>query len=423
MMRESRRRPMAHLLLSAVAALTMAVPQSARADGYRIASGDRVAVFLNGELALGIEQQVGPDGAVAVAYVGRVTVDGLTASGAQDRIREALERADVYSTADVLVVVTEFRPVFVSGAVGQPGSLPFSPGLTVGRAVAAAGGLPSLAAMADASPGTVIQLTNASAELTRERRAYLRAGLAAQRLTAQAEGASDPSFAAPPGLQMPPDVAAAAVAVERARFDLLEAETRRTRQLHVDNIQLLEVEVATVEARKRELEALVRALGEDLAASEEAVGRGALIQSTERELRFQTVLGTIERNLSLARIDLLETDRNLTVARQRLVEERAEQQSFENERTLSLNDELASQSDAEAVARDRVAALEAQLFMAPTLMSAPEEQAAGAPVYTVERNVDGSMRRMSVEESFPLLPGDLLVVSTQAAAGEAGEMR
>jgi hypothetical protein len=329
----------------------------------------------------------------------------------------------VYSAADVLVVITEFRPVFVSGAVERPGSLPFAPGLTVGRAIAAAGGLPSLSTIADGSPGTVIQLTNASAALTQERRTYLRASLSVQRITAQLEEAPDPTFAVPAGLQVPPELAAAAVADERARFDLLEAEARRARELHVENILLLESEVATVEARKRELETLVESLGKDLAESEEAVGRGALIQSTERELRYQTVLGTIERNLSLARIDLLETDRNLTVARQRLVEERGEQQSFENERTLALSNELAQQSDAEAVARDRVAALESQLAMAPTLMAAPEAPTPAPPAYAVERLVDGDMRRMSVEESFPLLPGDLLVVSIPMVDDQAGGVR
>ena len=89
-----------------------------------------------------------------------------------------------------------------------------------------------------------------------------------------------------------------AVGAEQERFRLLEMETRQQRQLHVDNIQLLEVEVATVEARKLELELLAQSLTQDLTEFEAAVGRGALIKSAERELRNQSVIGTIERNLS-----------------------------------------------------------------------------------------------------------------------------
>ena len=182
------RRTSGLLLLAAV----LGAASAARAEDYRIAPGDTLSVFLNGELSLKMEQVVGPDGAIAVQYAGRIRVDGLTPEAAQESIRAELERRKVYSGADVMLAITGFRPIFVSGMVEQAGSFPYAPGTTVGRAVAMAGGPLNFGSLADSSPGMVIQLSNASADLTGERRAYLRATLAAQRIAAQLASSPDP---------------------------------------------------------------------------------------------------------------------------------------------------------------------------------------------------------------------------------------
>jgi polysaccharide export outer membrane protein len=119
-------------------------------DAYRIGVDDLVEVSVWRNPELGITVPVRPDGRISVPLVGDVDAGGRTPDEVAREIEEKL--AQFVREPQVAVILTELRSheylsrVRVTGAVRQPVSVPFRPGMTVLDAVLAAGGLTEFAA-------------------------------------------------------------------------------------------------------------------------------------------------------------------------------------------------------------------------------------------------------------------------------------
>lgn len=111
---------------------------------YHIGVGDQVqvSVWRNEELSLSVP--VRPDGMISVPLVGDVPAGGYAPMDVAAEIRERL--SSYVRDPNVTVIVTQLRSheylsrVRVTGAVGEPRSLPHRPGMTVLDAVLEAGG-------------------------------------------------------------------------------------------------------------------------------------------------------------------------------------------------------------------------------------------------------------------------------------------
>jgi len=119
-------------------------------DVYRIGVDDIVQVSVWRNPELGITVPVRPDGMISVPLVGDVAAGGRTPSEVSKDIQEKL--AAYVRDPQVAVILTDLRSheylsrVRVTGAVRQPISIPFRPGMTVLDAVLAAGGVTEFAA-------------------------------------------------------------------------------------------------------------------------------------------------------------------------------------------------------------------------------------------------------------------------------------
>lgn len=119
-------------------------------DAYRIGVDDLVQVSVWRNPELGITVPVRPDGKISVPLVGDVAAGGRTPDEVAEEIEQKL--AQFVREPQVAVILTELRSheylsrVRVTGAVRQPVSVPFRPGMTVLDAVLAAGGLTEFAA-------------------------------------------------------------------------------------------------------------------------------------------------------------------------------------------------------------------------------------------------------------------------------------
>lgn len=115
--------------------------QDAAADipEYHLGSGDKVRVTTFGEQALTGEFQVGGSGKISLPLVGEVEAAGLTAREFQDRVETALKNGYLRDP-HVSVEVLNYRPFYILGEVKNPGTYPYTNGLTVKNAVATAGG-------------------------------------------------------------------------------------------------------------------------------------------------------------------------------------------------------------------------------------------------------------------------------------------
>ena len=119
-------------------------------DSYRIVVDDvvQVAVWRNPEL--GITVPVRPDGKISMPLIGDITAAGQSPDQVSKEIQEKL--AAYVREPQVAVILTELRSheylsrVRVTGAVRQPISIPYRPGMTVLDAVLAAGGVTEFAA-------------------------------------------------------------------------------------------------------------------------------------------------------------------------------------------------------------------------------------------------------------------------------------
>lgn len=401
----------AGLFLAALALGVFASPGAAQTTGYAIAPGDTLSIYMSGELSLGQPQVVGADGTVPVQYVGYVPIAGLDVTTAQERIGNDLVSRGLYATADVLVVIDSYRPIFVSGDVNRPGTYSFMPGMTVARAVALAGGPRSFTTGGEISPVAMQQHLNAVGALDGERRAFLRAHLAVQSLEARLAGAEAPGLVFEEATGLDPQVVAEAIDEESARFALQTRIAADQRALIAERLALIDAEIETVTARRDELARLVDILTEDLARAQVLVGRGAQVQSAERELRFQEAIAQSQRNLSLARVDMLEMDRALSLARQRRAEAEAARTGFDRELALALSQERQRQVDAAAAARARSRTLEAQIALFPGLPGTlGTEEAAPAFRYVIEHDTQAAPTSSRVDADHAVAPGDLILV-------------
>lgn len=108
-------------------------------SGYRLGVGDLVNVSVLMEPDMSIETRVDSVGSIKMPYLGPMEAAGSTAEELGERITEILGR-DYLVNPRVNVEIKEYRPFYIQGAVQNPGSFPFTPGLTVERAASIAGG-------------------------------------------------------------------------------------------------------------------------------------------------------------------------------------------------------------------------------------------------------------------------------------------
>ncbi len=133
----------------AVEASESIAPADIAADTYKIGVDDIVQVSVWRNPELGITVPVRPDGMISVPLVGDVMAGGRTPGEVADTIQKGL--ATYVRDPQVAVILTELRSheylsrVRVTGAVRQPVSIPYRPGMTVLDAVLAAGGVTEFA--------------------------------------------------------------------------------------------------------------------------------------------------------------------------------------------------------------------------------------------------------------------------------------
>lgn len=106
---------------------------------YQLKPGDSIQTFVLGEPDLSVQVTVTSDGKIFFPLLGDVEVGGLTEKEVAAKLTEVLS-GDYLVNPRVTVNIIGFREYFLQGAVVNPGGQVFRPGLTVGRAIAEAGG-------------------------------------------------------------------------------------------------------------------------------------------------------------------------------------------------------------------------------------------------------------------------------------------
>lgn len=107
-------------------------------EGYRLGTGDEIKVTVFDEKDVSGNFVVDGLGAISMQLIGSVEVKDLTFAEAQKLIETKL-KAGYFTDPKVSVEMTKGRPYYILGEVNRAGEYPFTSGLTVLNAVAAAG--------------------------------------------------------------------------------------------------------------------------------------------------------------------------------------------------------------------------------------------------------------------------------------------
>ncbi len=106
---------------------------------YVLDAGDRIRVTVFEQEGLTNVYNVDQAGYVSFPLVGPIAARGQTAQEVEQQIAQKL-RNGYLRDPDISVEIDRYRPIFVMGEVGAAGQYSYVPGMTVHKAIAAAGG-------------------------------------------------------------------------------------------------------------------------------------------------------------------------------------------------------------------------------------------------------------------------------------------
>lgn len=109
------------------------------ATAYALGSSDRLRVTVFGHPDLSGEFEVDGTGSISLPLIGQMKAEGLSTSKLEESISTTLAAGYILDPR-VSVEVINYRPFYILGEVGKAGEYPYTNGLTVQNAVAAAGG-------------------------------------------------------------------------------------------------------------------------------------------------------------------------------------------------------------------------------------------------------------------------------------------
>jgi len=128
------------------------LPEQGGRPPYRIGALDRISVMVWGRPDLGSQVPAGretdkkittvaADGTIALPFLERIEVEGLTVVEAARAVEEAYARSVPAPQVEIVMVEYRSKQVYIDGAVARPGVVFLRDDLlTVGEAIAAAGG-------------------------------------------------------------------------------------------------------------------------------------------------------------------------------------------------------------------------------------------------------------------------------------------
>lgn len=128
-----------------VAGLASAQPQLSLSS-YKLGAGDLITVRVLGEDDLKREKvRLSDAGTISFPILGEIRVKGMTVGALEETITNGLKGRYLLDPK-VTVMLEEYRNFYVNGYVEKPGGYPYTPGLTVRKAISIAGGFKERAA-------------------------------------------------------------------------------------------------------------------------------------------------------------------------------------------------------------------------------------------------------------------------------------
>ncbi|MDZ4368841.1 MAG: polysaccharide biosynthesis/export family protein [Afipia sp.] len=384
---------------------------SANEFEYRVAAQDRLKIKVSEwrpnsrELfewsALSGEFAVSSTGMLSLPVVGTFSVDGKAPAEIAALISERLKgTAGLVNAPAAAVEIAQYRPIYGIGTVEKPGEYAFRPTMTALQAVAIAGGFQRMElALGRFERETIV----AEGEISVQQTQLLALQVRRDRLLAEARKAEVITFS--DDLRRSPNESAAqAMREESALFASHRKAAKSQGDLLQQSRSLLEEELRTLGAKavtqqrqqdlvRRELNNINSLISKGLAVSPRQLAVEQNLAQSESQA-LDLMLATARAKQEISRLDRTLSD-------------------LENQREIDVGRELRTTQLSLRQTDDRIIALRALIHestaLAPRLHSQQEKQLARMR-FSVQRRQGGTVSEIAIEETSPILPGDIVRV-------------
>ncbi|MGM4983616.1 MULTISPECIES: polysaccharide biosynthesis/export family protein [Rhizobium] len=347
---------------------------------------------------------VGPSGSISIPFIGDMPAMGKTTDEIAEAIGIGLQKQfGLRDRPSASVEMSQFRPIYLSGEVQNPGEFPFAPNLTVLKAVSLGGGM----RRADAGQRFARDFINAKGDAV----VYMaeRGRLLMRKARLLAELAGKDEIEVPAELKQLPQ-ASALLASEKALMDTRSQRMKTQLQSLEDLKTLLQNEVEAL-AKKNDTQS--RQL--ELAKAD----RDKVESLAERGLELASRRISAEQRASDLEATLLDTETASLKAKQDINKANQDENTLHNDWQSSLAKDM-QDTDTE------LETLQLKLSTSQSLMQEAVAQSADASnldpsgqsvsiTYTIIRDDKGQTKEITAQENTQVLPGDLIKVSTGLA--------
>ncbi|WP_188393899.1 polysaccharide biosynthesis/export family protein [Mesorhizobium sp. SARCC-RB16n] len=397
-------------------AMSLAFPQLAAADDYRLGSQDKLTIriaewqtvestFRDWSSVNG-QYTVGPAGTLSVPFVGELPAAGKTTAEVAAAIGEALQRKLALSDKpEASVEMAQFRPFYISGEVQNPGQFPYVPDLTVLKAISVAGGIRR---NADYGPQLGKDLVTAKGNF--DISDDLRVRLIVKRARIDADMAGKTSFDVPKEVEGDPRLPA----IVNDEMTILTADQKalKLKLEALDDLKgVLQAEIESLQKKIANQQKQVDLAQQQLAsigplAQKGLVANARLLDSQQsvtdlqgKILDYETAILTAKQAISKATQDAIDAQNTLSSS---LAAARQQTEADLNEAALKVN----MQRGLIAQATDPATTAAITNDQQPTLL------------YSLVRNVDGKTSEVTAKEDTLVLPGDVIKVKLAPLASQ-----
>lgn len=156
--------------------LAVLLPGAAAGEEYRLAQGDVLRLMILKEPQLSVDVPIEMDGSAWFPLVGPIAASGETLNDLRSRTAEAFAAISVgrsaasdaglsrlIDTTEVYLTVAAYRPIYLSGDVGNEHEIPYRPGMTLGQLLALASPAPPRDGSSQVSTGEIAAAATALA--------------------------------------------------------------------------------------------------------------------------------------------------------------------------------------------------------------------------------------------------------------------
>ncbi len=387
-------------------------PVEERAGAYRLGVMDKLRIRVaewqpaDGSIrnwdAVSGDYTIGPAGSLSMPFIGDLDAAGKTTAEVATAIgRELQGKFALRNLPSASVEVAQFRPVFLSGDVETPGEYPYSPNLTVLKAVSLAGGL----RRSDAGQRFARDFIRArgDADVSDSERGRLIARRA--RLLAEIAGATE--LPVPDELEKLPNarqLIASEAALMKSRQQRYELQLKALGDLKA----LLDTEVQSLAQKSATQKSQLQLVNDD---------RDRMAKLTEQGLATSSRRISAEERAADLESNMLDTDTAALRAKQDINKANQDEINLRNDwdaqRAKDLQDtEAELEKLGLELSTSRQLMQEALAQSAEAIKLDPNSEDATIK-YVVVRDAGDGPKQLTVDENTPLRPGDVIKVSSE----------